>query len=173
MPTDLSAELEFLASRAWEAPVSAQTRLLDKRRKILHFGTATPKLLAALLVLPILSLTLWVLIFVTAPLAKLSILLNRKILARIRGHLAHADLDTLGVVLKSIDSHLPKLEELKTSDQVLRTKSEFYNWYVAGFDAEIETFILEFEEIREAIEIGIDPKWRSRLCEPEMATHVA
>jgi hypothetical protein len=160
MPTDLSAELEFLASRAWEAPVSAQTRLLDKRRKILHFGTATPKLLAAL-------------IFVTAPLAKLSILLNRKILARIRGHLAHADLDTLGVVLKSIDSHLPKLEELKTSDQVLRTKSEFYNWYVAGFDAEIETFILEFEEIREAIEIGIDPKWRSRLCEPEMATHVA
>jgi hypothetical protein len=73
-----------------------------------------------------------------------------------------------------IDSQLPKLKELMRIDASIRTKSELYNWLVAGFDQELDGLIADYEDIVEAVQIGLDPKWRERLTgEHRVGAHVA
>jgi hypothetical protein len=173
MDLELPAGLELFVSRAWEAPVSAQTKILDQRRKILHVGTGIPKLIAALLVLPILSLSLLVLILISAPLAKLSTSLNRYVIKMFRRQLARGDASHLRKMTNSIALQLPRLRELRSADSRLRGMSEFYDWYLSGFHEELDGFVADFEDILEAIEIGLDPKWRDRLTDSKARAHVA
>jgi hypothetical protein len=173
MDLQLTTGLELFASRAWEAPVSAQTKILNQRRKILHVGTGIPKLAAAVVVLPILSLALLVLILISAPLARLSTALNRYVIKMFRYQLGRGDVSQLRKIAEAIALQLPRLRELRSADSELRGKSEFYNWYLSGFQEDLDGFVADYEDILEAIEIGLDPKWRDRLADSKVAARVA